>query len=516
MSTRFETTARLLGPMAVAAIVSSEEADDANLASVEEILSEHTACRPSRRLSVAYSTQAFLTGLPLLIVDLLVTGFCLVGAAYIVDLFLQRPLHPGTWNQLPAILLLQFLFMSIHQMYPGVGDSQIAELRGLVRSTIFSFVSLAALNAMLGQLPRVEFIMFLIGVMMTAFFLPLSRNVARRYLARRTWWGMRALIVGDAESSQQTFRRLKSHPTCGYRPVAIATDYIEPDVAAKADLRTVINSYDIVEIARNHHTPVVVLTSSDTRVRLTERLIFTFPSVVVFGNLQSAILSGERSPVPGSLITRINRPLPRFMPRVTKRLFDLAICVPLFLLLLIPGAIIAMAIKIASPGPIFYGDPRVGQHGIRFKMWKFRTMIPNASHVLDEHLRAHPELQAEWNETKKIKNDPRIVPYIGSAMRRWSLDELPQLWNVLVGEMSLVGPRPMPADEIVRYNTKFFEYTHMTPGLTGLWQVAGRNDVTFQTRVMLVEYYAKNWSLWLDIWILARTPSVVLKNEGAY
>jgi lipopolysaccharide/colanic/teichoic acid biosynthesis glycosyltransferase len=135
---------------------------------------------------------------------------------------------------------------------------------------------------------------------------------------------------------------------------------------------------------------------------------------------------------------------------------------------------------------------------------------------LKERLESDTAARAEWERDAKLKSDPRIIPKVGHLLRRYSFDELPQLWNVLVGEMSVVGPRPVPPDEIVRYQNYYYEYTQMWPGMTGLWQVSGRNGTTFATRVFLVHHYASNWSLWLDAWILAKTPLVVITKRGAY
>jgi len=143
-------------------------------------------------------------------------------------------------------------------------------------------------------------------------------------------------------------------------------------------------------------------------------------------------------------------------------------------------------------------------------------MVPHADELLQQRLAHDPEAKRQWESDSKLKDDPRIIPGIGHLLRKWSLDELPQLWNVLKGEMSLVGPRPVPPHEIVRYQRHYYEYTQMWPGMTGLWQVSGRNDTTFETRVFLVHHYARNWSPWMDLWLLLHTPAAVLSRSGAY
>ncbi len=200
---------------------------------------------------------------------------------------------------------------------------------------------------------------------------------------------------------------------------------------------------------------------------------------------------------------------------VTKRVLDLcliiALCVPALLLSLV----FAVLIKLDSPGPIIYRQERIGQGGRRFLAWKFRTMVHDAETALCRYFQHRPELRQEWEQQRKLRCDPRVTRF-GKVLRRTSLDELPQLWNVLKGEMSLVGPRPIVEEEMVRYDKYLSEYLAARPGITGLWQVSGRNDIGYKQRVALDVQYVRNWSVWLDIFILARTLSVVVEGKGAY
>jgi Undecaprenyl-phosphate galactose phosphotransferase WbaP len=198
-----------------------------------------------------------------------------------------------------------------------------------------------------------------------------------------------------------------------------------------------------------------------------------------------------------------------------KRVFDLVVTAVLGCAALPLIGLIALLVRVSSPGSIFYGQERIGRFGRRFKAWKFRTMLPDADAILARYLEAHPELAAEWKANHKLKHDPRVT-WIGHWLRVTSLDELPQVWNVLAGEMSLVGPRPIVAAEVDKYGEDYSAYVKAVPGITGLWQVSGRNNTTYEERVALDVYYVQNWSLWLDIYILACTAKVVLLREGAY
>ena len=179
---------------------------------------------------------------------------------------------------------------------------------------------------------------------------------------------------------------------------------------------------------------------------------------------------------------------------------------PLFLVL---GLLVSL-----DGGPVFYRHKRIGRDGKPFGCLKFRTMILGAEACLNEYLSYHPEQRAEWEREQKLAFDPRVTA-IGNILRRLSLDELPQLVNVLLGEMSLVGPRPVTEGELKHYGPAAAAYLAVRPGLTGPWQVSGRNDVSYATRVAMDEAYVRNFSLWQDIIILLRTPGVVLSKKGA-
>ncbi|MCB9973096.1 MAG: exopolysaccharide biosynthesis polyprenyl glycosylphosphotransferase [Rhodospirillales bacterium] len=205
------------------------------------------------------------------------------------------------------------------------------------------------------------------------------------------------------------------------------------------------------------------------------------------------------------------------MSRLVKRLFDIFISgLCLIVLGLITLAVIIGKKLEGADTPIFYGGARVGMKGNEFKCWKFNTMHRNADQLLKELIEKDPDIRKEWFEFKKLKNDPRVDSRISKILRKTSLDELPQLWNVFVGDMSLVGPRPILPDQRRDYGDFLPYYESVRPGITGLWQVSGRNETTFDQRVYWDGWYIKNWSLWNDIVILFKTVGVLLTGHGAY
>jgi len=210
-------------------------------------------------------------------------------------------------------------------------------------------------------------------------------------------------------------------------------------------------------------------------------------------------------------LARINYPYKRIIKGImdiTLSLLALIIFLPLFLL-------IPLLIKLEGRGPVLFAHKRIGQNGKSFKCLKFRTMVSDAERRLEVYLRRNPEARDEWEKEFKLKDDPRVTK-IGGYLRRTSLDELPQIFNILAGNMSFVGPRPIIEQEKQYYGKKFKAYSSVKPGITGLWQVSGRSNVTYKYRIYLDSWYVENWSVWYDVVILVKTVLVILRRSGAY
>ncbi|MBP2315953.1 sugar transferase [Azospirillum soli] len=237
------------------------------------------------------------------------------------------------------------------------------------------------------------------------------------------------------------------------------------------------------------------------------------PQSIQLGAAPLAPVSLAGTASAAELVARLPFAEPLYGNRV-KRVFD--VVGALGLLVLFGPLMLVVALLITfDGGPAVFGHRRIGADGRGFTCWKFRSMVVNAQEAFDSFLANNPEARAEWEATRKLRNDPRVT-WIGHILRRTSLDELPQLFNVLTGEMSLVGPRPIVEEEVCRYHACFAFYTRCRPGLTGLWQVSGRNDVDYVRRVQMDTAYVLGWSLWGDIHILLRTAGVMVSGKGAY
>jgi exopolysaccharide production protein ExoY len=229
---------------------------------------------------------------------------------------------------------------------------------------------------------------------------------------------------------------------------------------------------------------------------------------------QFRVIGHDESTERGHAGSRLKTAVPGPAKAVLKRVFDLVGAVALGIVFAPLIVVVAVLLRLDG-GPIIFRHCRIGRDGRSFDCLKFRSMVPDADRVLHQLLEEHPELKAEWVRDHKLRHDPRVTA-VGRFLRRTSLDELPQLWNVIRGEMSMVGPRPVVREELLRYGRCAAVYLSARPGVTGLWQVMGRNNTDYRRRVVLDVYYVRRQNLFLDLYVLMKTTYVVLGGNGAY
>ena len=346
-----------------------------------------------------------------------------------------------------------------------------------------------------------------------------GRILLRQLCARQPWWGYPVLVLGAGKTGEMVVRALKRQPALGLKPIAILDD----DPAKQSEVEGVpvmgklsLAPYMARELGVSHAIVAMPGVPREQLLRILEQYAHTFPHLLMVPDLFGfASLWVSTKDLGGMLGLEIRQRLLLPGPRLTKAILDRALTVLVGILTLPLLALITLLVWCDSPGPIFYGHQRLGQNARPFTAWKFRSMVTNGEQALEQFLMANPDHRQEWEEERKLKWDPRVTR-TGRFLRRTSLDELPQLWNVLRGEMSLVGPRPIVGDEIRYYADTFELYKRVLPGITGLWQVSGRSDVTYGERVNLDAYYVRNWSVWLDVYILTKTIGAVLRGDGAY
>lgn len=392
------------------------------------------------------------------------------------------------------------------------------ELLSLIKGSI-AFMALGSLASLLGG-QALQVLHYAEWWVVLLVLVVLVRGLVRTLLHHAGLWTRPAIIFGSDENAKQAALALHSEPSMGYFVEAFVTT-----VGAGAELPNTSPSRPWpqktadFEALRNFHCVIALEASqSDLRDHLIRQLSeHQIKSVSVIPAMRGVPLFGMESTQFFShevLMLHVRNQLANPNLQLLKRAFDVLGSATLLILLAPLFAYLAFKVS-RDGGSAFFGHERVGQDGRKFKCYKFRSMVVNAQEVLQDLLARDEHARAEWAKDFKLKNDPRINP-IGHFLRRTSLDELPQLWNVLKGEMSLVGPRPVVQAELVRYGEDVVYYLMAKPGMTGLWQVSGRNDVDYDTRVYFDAWYVKNWSLWTDIAILFKTISVVTGRSGAY
>jgi len=360
---------------------------------------------------------------------------------------------------------------------------------------------------------------FGISMLLSPVALLMGRSMLRRLICRMSWWGIPAVIFGGGETGKMIADRLLDRPTLGYVPVAILDD----DSDLPDDYRgvPVLRGTDLgPELVARYHIRMAIIAMPDVErkkvAHIVDKYVYPFRySILVpdfFGMTSIWLSVRDMGGVLGLASTqRLNAP----WILAAKRFQDLFITIVGGILVLPFLLLIAFAVKLDSPGPVLYGHRRLGKNGQPFKAWKFRSMVKDADARLKGFLDKNPERRREWEASFKLKDDPRVTR-VGRFLRKTSLDEFPQIINVLKGEMSLVGPRPIVEAEIEKYGDAYDRFSRMTPGMTGLWQVSGRSDTGYEERVALDSFYAQSWSVWLDLYILYKTAGVVLHGKGAY
>lgn len=465
-----------------------------------------------------------LTSLPLAGADLLaIAGSYLVATLFTYQFF-GAHYYWGLWNNLFAVCLCHMIVGTFLGLFPASGMNPVRELRAQISSICISFVLLIALNGLVGKVTRNEILTIVMAFPMTVAIAPPARFCTRKIAAGFRWWGERVVIIGISQQAISIYKFLEHLPQRGLKPLGIVVEnlneYWQSEKGGNVELLGTTD--ELVSICRQkkcHWVIAAVADMSEANVgQILARGSLITNLIVVDSKLSMPTLWVESFDAAGLAGIHIRDRMLFPFQRLSKRLFD---CMLSSLLMILSSPLlgaIALWIRFTAPGPVFYRhEGRIGRGGKTFGAWKIRTMVVNADAILNQHLASDPAAQAEWDRDLKLKNDPRIIRGIGGFLRQTSLDELPQLWNVLKGDMSMVGPRPIyTTAEIAKFQEHYPMYLRVRPGLTGLWQVSGRNNTTYEDRVRLDVYYVRNWSLWLDYFILLRTVRTVLFREGAY
>jgi len=429
-------------------------------------------------------------------------------------------LHPITVTGVVPSVAVWVGLCAFLGLYPGYGLDQVEELRRQTYAVLgtLAITAIFALALQVGDLmSRLALVLSFLGLLL---FAPLTRPLVKWLMRKVGLWGKPVIIFSFGQPGERIATLLTRAWGLGYIPAAVFGSKPAPTrrrfeqapeskSLAAAMLLSEKNGVDTVIFAMPH-------TRREHLARLVSWASFGFQHVMVIPNLEgitnSAVVARDFAGVFG---VEIRHNLLNPSVRRVKRALDLSATLVGGILILPLILVLCLLVWLESQGAIFYRAQRLGRDGKLFSCVKFRTMVPDAEATLQRMLKKDPKVREEYLKYHKLREDPRVTR-VGRFLRKTSLDELPQLWNVLKGEMSLVGPRPYLPRESEEIGVMQSEILRVYPGITGPWQVGGRNHASFDERIKIDAYYVRNWSIWLDIMLLAHTVRALLLDRGAY
>lgn len=483
----------------------------------------------ARQESLAEQTRASLRRLPhwrrtraiMLIGDLV----AIVSAALLASLTWST-INPSVSISLflrlwPLAFVLPFGFM-LGGLYPAAGVSPVDELRRL--SIITTGVAGSAMGGLfiVGMVQGQSRGTFVLAWVFTLLFVPAVRSLLVTLCASATWWGVPAVMLGAGQTAKLLLERLAKNPRLSIKVLACFDDdpgKVGTSVNGVPVMGTLAEAGSVGRFLGVRRA-IVAMPGLEPEVltTLVNRYAAVFPHLVFVPNMFGVATIGVNArDLAGVMGLHVRQNLLMPTSRLVKRAIDLLLLVPAAVLAPPVIAIAALGVIIVSPGNPFYSQEREGQGRRTIRIWKLRSMHKNADELLRSYLDANPEARKEWEAHYKLTHDPRVLPVVGALIRRTSIDELPQLWNILMGQMSFVGPRPFPYYHVEQFSPEFRELrASVVPGLTGLWQVTARSTADLAAQEELDTHYIRNWSVWMDVYLIARTPAAVIGGKGAH
>jgi Undecaprenyl-phosphate galactose phosphotransferase WbaP len=437
---------------------------------------------------------------------------------------LQSAWGKGTLSEVTVAVMVPLIaawvgLRALLGLYPGYGLDAVEELR---RHTYAVFATLAmvaifAVGFQVEELSRLQLVSFFLGLLILA---PLMQYSVKRGLKKVGLWGKPVVVLSYRETGTNIATLLDQKWELGYNPIAVFNYRLGKTESPSDSVEHQRVLANVVDLARERAVDTAIfampLARREQLAMLVGQASVSFKHVLVIPDLNgvtnSAVVARDLA---GTFAVEIKYNLLNPWALRAKRASDLVATVIGGTLVVPLLGVLALLVYLESRGPVFYTDRRMGQNGNLFSCVKFCTMVPDAEALLQRMLEKDPRLREEYSTYHKLHDDPRVTA-VGRFLRKTSLDELPQLWNVLRGEMSLVGPRPYLPRESKEIGIAQSEILRVPPGISGPWQVAGRNQSSFGERVQMDVHYVRDWSIWLDIVLLARTMKTVLLGRGAY
>lgn len=472
----------------------------------------------------------FIPGKPLLEVVLLfandLLGFLIaIGLVSLVRLTLfhtttEALFDPQVMRTIYYVVCTSLILLATRGLYPGWGRTSVVELKQIVEAITLAYIITSVIIFIQGASFRFSRSVFFGSWFFVMLLLPVGRFLIRKAIAHFPWWGEPVVIIGRRDGIQKATKVLRSCPRLGLRPAAgLVIDGSPQDGDDPDHLPILPWSESLQKSYQSEGIHTNILAISPAEFRATHPDIFAHvqlsfgKTVFLIDDDIYGMTWAEPVDIAGQPALISHHSLLNPVTRLIKEITDYLLALLISPLVLVVGGLLALWIKLDSPGPVLYQQERVGKDFKKFRVYKFRTMVQDADTALARLLASDPQANAEWEKFHKLTNDVRITR-AGRWIRRLSLDELPQFINILRGEMSLIGPRPLVQAEIDELGESASLILRVRPGLTGWWQVMGRNNLSFEDRTKMDIYYVSNWSLWVDLFIYIKTFWVLIFEMG--
>lgn len=466
-----------------------------------------------------FENRSPVVNLLLVLLDVLTISGAVIFSATIR--YLLEPLMGGVvnWslilNSLVFYVIFNIILAWLNGLYPGFGLAAVQEMQKVLYVVTLATVFLGMLLFLQQLGLAYSRVIFVFTWFLSVLFMMLGRFALRNRFSHFAWWGIPMIIIGTKARITPVIEKLIQSRRLGFRPVY----YFDPAGESDQPIEGVLplESHQALQaLVTESKIQHVVFTDpmADFNTFDFDWMRDVFPNILFildtapFGSLWVRTID-----VHGTLAIETNYHLLNKQETIIKRIFDMTLTILLLLVTWPIFALLALLVRLDSKGPVLYTQKRLGQNGELFDSYKFRTMYENAEEKLQDVLAADPNAYQEYQTYHKLANDPRVTK-VGKVFRRYSLDEMPQFINVLKGDMNLIGPRSYLPRELPIMGTFAKVILKVKPGITGWWQVMGRNATSFKERLQLDEYYISNWSIWLDIYIMIKTAWVLIRGEG--
>lgn len=466
-------------------------------------------------------------GIVMILSDFIAILLSIAVGFFIVNIFVTENIHFRTFINYAIYIPFFIPVLAAAGLYPAIMMPPTEQIKKTFFCSLFGFcgiaLSIVVFNTKKIEFAKTWFITYstntalccalLIAIPVATILITSAREITKHFYFRKLKRCIPTIVYCKDKDSQKLIERLVSSKFLGYAPAVIISD----DLSLQnkyTDIPVYASDNEIYPLIKELNIKVALLfgyNSDESASFFTKyRYVLTFDrnSFAVSNTMQMKDMAGI---IGFSTTNKLSFKTNLFIKRIIE-LFLVILASPLWLPVFF---ILIIAVKLTSPGPALYAHTRVGKNGTVLKCLKFRSMYKDADKQLEKILAENADMRAQWEKERKIQNDPRVTGF-GKFLRKTSLDELPQLINVLRGDMSLIGPRPVTESELEYYGEYADFVFSVKPGLSGMWQVSGRSDTSYDERVNFDTYYIQNWSIWLDIWILIKTVWVVLSHKGAY